>query len=65
MAANQHDALSMHGTALFAWVTPIVAVTLVVGVVRGMKAKMSAWHAITLCSPFVTHVFSDTVNGCQ
>ena len=40
LMANQHDGLSTYSTVLFAWVTPIIAVTLVVGMVRGMrKAK--------------------------
>ncbi len=39
LAANQHDALDTYGTVLFLWVTPIVAATLVVGVVRAMKKQ--------------------------
>ena len=37
MAANAHDALSNYGTVLFLYVTPLVAVTLLVRVVRAVR----------------------------
>ena len=39
LAANSHDALSTYGTVLFAWVTPMVAVTLIVHVSRVLRSK--------------------------
>lgn len=37
MAANHHDSLSTYGTVLFLYVTPLVAVTLLVRVVRAVR----------------------------